>query len=35
MRANKEVREALKDCDELLKRTRIMLERSRQDNQPR
>ena len=34
-RANKEMREALKDCDALLEQTRVMLERSQQDNQPR
>ena len=33
-RATREVQDALRDCDELLQRTRLMLERSQQDNQP-
>ena len=30
--ANRQVRECLRDCDELLERTEFMLKRSRQDN---
>jgi hypothetical protein len=32
--ANRLVRQALRDCDNLLERSERMLERSRQDNQP-
>jgi hypothetical protein len=34
-RANKEIRAAIVDCEQLLERSRKMLERSGQDNKPR
>jgi hypothetical protein len=30
--ANRQVRECLRDCDQLIERTEFMLKRSRQDN---